>query len=260
MINNDTALSVYTAESGQSEYEIGFKYFWNLDDTPQIKVVLGKPTGDSLVYGTDYTISANGLNIVFVVEPEEGTRINISRNVPFTQTSDYVIGRIDPDQIERDFDLAVMRAQQAETEAESKLPLSGGQMYGPISWGKEDLSVGYINASGNTEEQKAMLFGVFDENHEEHTVFGIRRDKILPATNATSIGTQNARFNTIWGYTIYANDLQAYRIHAGANSTIIVPNQNGTMVVAEPPRSNGTYVLKATYNNGVFEIAWVLEE
>ena len=108
MVNSDTARTVYTTVEGVTEYGIGFQYYFNTDDTPQLKVKLGDQL---LVYGDDYLISENELNIVLSEEPEAGLKVEITRNIPLTQTSDYVIGRIDPDQIERDFDLAVMRDQ-----------------------------------------------------------------------------------------------------------------------------------------------------
>jgi hypothetical protein len=108
MVNSDTARTVYTTVEGVTEYGIGFQYYFNPDDTPQLKVKLGDQL---LVYGDDYLVSENELNIVLSEEPEAGLKVEITRNIPLTQTSDYVIGRIDPDQIERDFDLAVMRDQ-----------------------------------------------------------------------------------------------------------------------------------------------------
>lgn len=121
MVNSEIAKSIYTTVAGTVEYPIGFVYYTNPDETPQLRVNFGLVTNEPLVYGTDYTISDDGLNIVLAEEPEAGTKLIISRDVPFTQTSDYVIGRIDPDQIERDFDLAVMRAQQAEAFVDDSL-------------------------------------------------------------------------------------------------------------------------------------------
>lgn len=115
MINNETSQTTYIVVSGQASYAIGFVYYLNvIDDTPQIQVCLNKHWLNPLIYGVDYTLSEDGLSIV-LTNPVAGDRIDILRNVPLTQTSDYVIGRIDPDQIERDFDLAVMREQQNKT-------------------------------------------------------------------------------------------------------------------------------------------------
>ena len=120
MINSDIAKSTYTTVPGATEYAIGFEYYWNLDDTPQLFVALNS---EELVYGVDYTISGDGLNVVLAMEPDEPATLIITRNVPFTQTSDYVIGRVDPDQIERDFDLAMMRTQQNKTTIDTAVDI-----------------------------------------------------------------------------------------------------------------------------------------
>ena len=112
MITNTTAKSTYIVASGVTEYAIGFTYKTNPDGTPQIKVYKNKLSNTPLIYGVDYTISDNGLNIVVDTAVEPGDRVDIIRNIPLVQISDYVIGRIDPEQIEGDFDLAVMRDQQ----------------------------------------------------------------------------------------------------------------------------------------------------
>lgn len=111
MINNTTAKSTYVIADGVYTYTIGFLYDYNPDNTPQIKVYLNKQSGSPLVYGTDYTISQDGLSIVLVTITA-GDRLDIIRNIPLVQLSDYVIGRIDPEQIEDDFDKSVMRDQQ----------------------------------------------------------------------------------------------------------------------------------------------------
>lgn len=118
MVNSDVARMEYTTVAGVTEYAIGFQYLWNNDDTPQIMVYTGSVANTPLVYGTDYTISQDGLSIVLAEEPEVGTKLVIVRDVPFTQTSDYTIGRIDPDQIERDLDLIVMREQEINVVCE----------------------------------------------------------------------------------------------------------------------------------------------
>ena len=111
MINNTTAKSTYVITDGVYTYPIGFLYDYNPDNTPQIKVYLNKQSGSPLVYDTDYTISQDGLSIVLATITA-GDRLDIIRNIPLVQLSDYVIGRIDPEQIEDDFDKSVMRDQQ----------------------------------------------------------------------------------------------------------------------------------------------------
>lgn len=125
MITNTTAKSTYTVTEGVTEYAIGFDYQYNPDSTPQIKVYVNRHMEDPLEYGVDYTISQDGLNVVVTTVVEVGDRLDIVRDIPMVQLSDYVIGRIDPEQIETDFDEAVMRDQQIKAEIDliSGIPL-----------------------------------------------------------------------------------------------------------------------------------------
>lgn len=115
MITNTTSKTTYTVIDGVDTYAVGFEYNTNPDNTPQIKVYCNKLSNTPLVYGVDYTLSADGLNVV-LTNPVAGDRLDIIRNIPMVQLSDYVIGRIDPEQIENDFDEAVMRDQQMQSE------------------------------------------------------------------------------------------------------------------------------------------------
>lgn len=116
MITNTTAKSVYTIASGVTTYAIGFAYQYNPDNTPQINVYIKPHPETPLIYGTDYTISADGLSVELISGYEVGDKLVILRAIPMVQLSDYVIGRIDPEQIEHDFDEAVMRDQQLKAE------------------------------------------------------------------------------------------------------------------------------------------------
>ena len=113
MINNTTAKVTYTTVAGVTQYAIGFDYETNPNGSPQIKVILNKYT--TLVFGTDYTVSGDGVYVVLTgVVVVDGDRLDITRDIPMVQLSDYHIGRIDPEQIERDFDLATERDQQLD--------------------------------------------------------------------------------------------------------------------------------------------------
>ena len=118
MINNDTAKSTYTVTEGVTEYPIGFQYLWNENNQPQILVYVGPEANRYLEYGTDFTVSDDGLSVVLSAEIEAGTKLSIMSDVPFIQDSDYVIGRIDPEQIERDFDKSVLRDLQLRDYAD----------------------------------------------------------------------------------------------------------------------------------------------
>lgn len=114
MINNETAKSTYIVSDISTPYPIGFAYQYNPDNTPQIKVYKNKLSDTPLVYNTNYKISDDGLSIMLLSDIEVGDRLDIIRDIPLVQLSDYVIGRIDPEQIEQDMDLAVERDQQIQ--------------------------------------------------------------------------------------------------------------------------------------------------
>lgn len=112
MINSENAKSQYVTADAKT-FAIGFEY--GLDDlgNPEIAVTLA---GTPLQFGTDYTLSLDGQSIVLVNGVEEGQTLIIERDINFVQDSDYQLGRIDPEQIEGDFDLSVMRDQQIRQE------------------------------------------------------------------------------------------------------------------------------------------------
>lgn len=125
MITDTTAKKIYTIESGVTEYPIGFNYQYNPDDTPQIKLYKNKHPELPMEYGTDYEISDDGLNVVLLDNYEVGDRLVIMRDIPAVQLSDYHVGRIDPNQLESDFDEAVMRDQslQAQLDSLAEMPI-----------------------------------------------------------------------------------------------------------------------------------------
>lgn len=118
MVNSDVVKSEYTIVDGVVTYAIGFQYMWSEDKHPQILVYAGPEANRYLEYGTDYTVSDDGLSIVLSSELAAGTKLTIMSDIPFTQTSDYTIGRIDPKQIESDFDKAVIRDNEIRTTVE----------------------------------------------------------------------------------------------------------------------------------------------
>lgn len=114
MITNTAASSTYIITEGVTEYPVGFLYDFNPDSTPQLVVYVNKLYDTPLEYGVDYELSEDGLKVVLLTAQEALARLDIVRNIPLVQLSDYNIGRIDPEQIERDFDLAVERDQQIQ--------------------------------------------------------------------------------------------------------------------------------------------------
>lgn len=125
MITNETAKTTYTFISSVTEYAIGFLYKTNPDGSPQIKVYKNTLSTMPLTYGSNYTLSEDGAKVVISSGLESGDTLTIIRDIPMVQLSDYVIGRIDPEQIENDMDASVMRDQQilAQFDAAMEIPL-----------------------------------------------------------------------------------------------------------------------------------------
>lgn len=125
MINNTESKKLYKVQSGVTEYPIGFPFQYNSDGVPQLAVTIGT-TYLQLNYNCKLS-EDNGTLILIPTEeeaetltgPEDYSWMNkwvdaplvITRDIPFVQESDYQVGRISPEQIEKDFDLSVMRDQ-----------------------------------------------------------------------------------------------------------------------------------------------------
>lgn len=125
MINNTESKKLYKVQSGVTEYPIGFPFQFNSDGVPQLAVTIGT-TYLQLNYNCKLS-EDNGTLILIPTEEEAETLTGpedyswmdkwvdaplvITRDIPFVQESDYQVGRISPEQIEKDFDASVMRDQ-----------------------------------------------------------------------------------------------------------------------------------------------------
>lgn len=125
MINHEKALSEYIVQSGVTQYPVGFVFHYNGDDTPQVAVTIGTEVPS---LNRHYKFSDDLTAVILMPTEEEaellsgpddfswmdkwvGMELVIKRDIPFVQESDYQLGRISPERIEKDFDLAVMRDQ-----------------------------------------------------------------------------------------------------------------------------------------------------
>lgn len=125
MINTSVSKNEHTIQSGVVEYSIGFPFYFNPDRTPQFLVKIGD---EELRFNHNFELSEDRGSVVLRPTEEEswtlegpedfswmakwdGKKMLIERAVPFVQDSDYQVGRISSEQIERDFDLSVMRDQ-----------------------------------------------------------------------------------------------------------------------------------------------------
>lgn len=125
MINTSVSKNEHTIQSGVVDYPIGFPFYFKPDRTPQLLVKIGD---EKLRFNHNFELSEDKGSVVLRPTEEEswtlegpedfswmtkwdGKDLLIERVVPFTQESEYQLGRISSEQIERDFDLSVMRDQ-----------------------------------------------------------------------------------------------------------------------------------------------------
>ena len=116
MINNPTAITKYKIQENVSEYPIGFDYSENSDSTPQLAVTIN---GSDATYGEHWVLSLDRKSVIVLAEEQVGAHLTIRRAIPLVQESDYQIGRIDPEQIESDFDASVERDQMLDEHIEA---------------------------------------------------------------------------------------------------------------------------------------------
>ena len=126
MVNSELSEISYVIQAGVTTYPIGFEYHFNENNSPQLLVKIGESVA---IINVDFQLSADESEIILIPTEEEaraqispndtrwmdrivGKELLITRDIPFVQTSDYSVGRINPEQIEYDFDRAVMRDQE----------------------------------------------------------------------------------------------------------------------------------------------------
>lgn len=196
MLNKSTSRSKYVVQSGVTQYPVGFEFFFNGDDTPQIRVTIGAMVAEENLH---FVISEDLLTINLIpleeeapVDPNDyswmdkwvGAELVIERDIPFVQESDYQLGRISPERIEKDFDLSVMRDQI---------------LAGQIKEHTDDVQ-GEIDA----------LNSRIDFVQEEHALDMVAVDESL-ATKATKAELENAKTTLYVGIQGNAQAIQKTR-------------------------------------------------
>lgn len=132
MINTPKSKATDTIKFEVTEYPIGFPYFSNPDGTPQLKIMAGT---EELQLDYNCKLSEDGQTLILIPTEEQaetlsgpedyswmlplvGKQLVVERDVPFIQESDYQLGRISSEQIEKDLDKSVMRDQEIRNQAD----------------------------------------------------------------------------------------------------------------------------------------------
>lgn len=128
MLNKPKSRSKYVVQSKVTQYPVGFTFFFDGTDRPQVSVKIGELTA---VLNLHYKFSEDLSALILIPLEEEkptdpndyswlnkwvGKELVIERDIEFVNESDYHVGRIAPEQIEKDFDLSVMRDQMLQQQ------------------------------------------------------------------------------------------------------------------------------------------------
>ena len=228
MLNSTTCKTTYTIQDGVSSYPIGFEFI-----APEhIAITID---GISGILGVDYTVSDGN---VIIEESHTGKTLVISRTTPFTQESDYQVGRINPEQIEKDFDSTNMKMQELKRDSEG--------LYDKI----DTVEVGIKEAKSSAEEAKStaqMAAGTASDALKES------KDALSVAqTAATNANTAISTANSIKATADYANT-KADAATTRADSAIAIANvasgkADAAALSAETAQSIANSALSATQN------------
>ena len=132
MINNTTTKNEYTTSGNLlTVYPITFDGATDNNGSPMLKVVLTYASDSNykiLRYNIDYklvfddtvpdldeslnTPALQGIKLLDANDATYGNHLDIERATPLVQGIDFQVGRIDPEQVERGFDLSVLRDQE----------------------------------------------------------------------------------------------------------------------------------------------------
>lgn len=113
IVNTTCTITHTTLADANAWYSVPFTYVTVLN-VPQLVVTLN---GASLTYGTNYTLGTSGLKLL--TGQGAGKTLVITRNTPATQTIDFQTGMVDPDEIEKSFDLCAMRDQEIDNKIDN---------------------------------------------------------------------------------------------------------------------------------------------
>lgn len=191
MINTSANKNEYTIQSGVVDYPIGFPFYFNPDRTPQLLVKIGD---EELRFNHNFELSEDKGSVVLRPTEEEswtlegpedfswmtkwdGKDLLIKRAIPFVQDSDYQLGRISSEQIERDFDLSVMRDQilaDKIDEHTDEVQVEVDALHSRIDFVQEEHSldmaaVDEVMATKATKTELANVKTVLEEDIQSNT-------------------------------------------------------------------------------------------
>lgn len=135
MINNTNTKNEYTTTGNLATmYPITFQGSTDKNGYPKLHVVLtdaSTSVSKTLLYNIGYGLvfdevvpdldeslnapAVQGIKLLGEEDAVAGNHLVIERDTPFVQPIDFQVGRIDPEQIERGFDLSVLRDQELKT-------------------------------------------------------------------------------------------------------------------------------------------------
>lgn len=175
MINSTVSKTSYDAQSGVLEYPIGFQYMTNgLTGAPELKV---KVDGLEAEFGRDFNVTSDKGHISFFVEPAVGAKIEIIRTTSRLQESDYQYGRINPEQIEKDFDRLTMRDQEL-TQSDEDIGVRIDANVAEIAAAKARISVNEGDIELLDERTHELANAISEEAENRAHEDGILLEKI----------------------------------------------------------------------------------
>ena len=174
MINNTTVENKYPTNGNlDTVYPITFEGATDEGGLPLLKVVI--TTSDEsreIVYNIGYVLAydetqednneslnephLNGIKLLNAADAVSGNTVTITRTTPFVQPIDYQVGRIDPEQVERGFDLSVLRDQEIRKTADDADE-------------KSDSAVETANDAKEVADEASELVGTFDARITQNT-------------------------------------------------------------------------------------------
>lgn len=277
MITNETAKSTYTVISGKDDYAIGFLYNTNPNGSPQIKVFINKLSDTPLTYGVDYTLSDDGTKVI-LAEVNAGDRLDIIRDIPMVQLSDYHIGRIDPDQIEGDMDMAVMRDQQLKGDLdfaielpedhEARLQICEREIDAlqalvptPASPTNQLADKNFVNSSISTAT--AMFKGTYDTLAELEEVTADVNDYGFVVSTDAAGNTVYSRYKyngTAWVFEYNLNNSsftsdQWASINSGITTSLVTKLTNLPVLILSVSADGSTGVVSVTATSDITSVA-----